>query len=403
MRKGSPRVSSTPRLPFALVAAVMVFGTFPAAADFASGMKAYLNGDYGVARREWLAAADAGDHDAEFWLGMSDLNGWGAPADPAKAARNFRFAAEAGNPDAQFNLAILLRDALGGSPAEIDDWLKKAATGGSAEAQAGLAERAATNVAPKIEPRAETEVVVAPPPPPAPKVEPRTETEIVAAPPPPAPKVEPRTETEIVAAPPPPPAPKVEPRTETEIVAAPPPAPKIEPRVETKVVVAPPPAPKIEPRAETKVVVAPPPAPKIEPRVETKVAAAPPPAPKVEPRVETKVAAASSEEVETLYKRGMAARSGLDEPQDLAKAADLLSLAAERGHIKAPYGLGAIYAVGGTGVLRDPIKAMMWMLVSQRKGNPDAAKGVDMLRPRLDPKQMEAATAQAGIWLSRHP
>jgi len=389
MRKGSPRVSLTPRLPFALVAAVMMSGAFPAAADFASGMKAYLNGDFGVARREWLAAADAGDHDAEFWLGMADLNGWGAPADPAKAARNFRFAAEAGNPDAQFNLAILLRDALGGSPAEIDDWLKKAATGGSAEAQAGLAERVATDVAPKIAPRVEPEVAVAPSPPPAPKVEPPAETKVaVAPPPPPVPKVEPPAETKV-AAPPPPPAPKVEPPAETKVAAPPPPpAPKVEPRVETKVAAPPPPpAPKVEPQPKAKVAVAPP----------------SPPVPKAEAKPENKAVAVSSEEVEALYKRGMAARAGLDEPQDLAKAADLLSSAAERGHIKAPYGLGAVYAVGGTGVLRDPIKAMMWMLVSQRKGHPDAAKGVGMLRPQLDPKQMEAATAQAEIWLSRHP
>jgi hypothetical protein len=45
------------------------FLTSASAADFATGKKAYDQRDYAAAAREWQAAANRGDVDAQFWLG----------------------------------------------------------------------------------------------------------------------------------------------------------------------------------------------------------------------------------------------------------------------------------------------------------------------------------------------
>ena len=73
-------------------------------ADTAAGMRAFKNKDYGTAFREWKAAAEAGQAEAEFDLGVLYAQGKGVPRDLTTAERWYRKAAEQGNAEAEFAL-----------------------------------------------------------------------------------------------------------------------------------------------------------------------------------------------------------------------------------------------------------------------------------------------------------
>ncbi len=74
-------------------------------ADAAAGMRAFKNKDYGTAFREWKAAAEAGQAEAQFDLGVSACaQARGAPRDSTTAERWYRKAAEQGNAEAEFAL-----------------------------------------------------------------------------------------------------------------------------------------------------------------------------------------------------------------------------------------------------------------------------------------------------------
>jgi len=76
----------------------------PAAADVAGGMRAFKNKDYATAFREWKAAAEAGQAEAQFDLGVLYAQGKGVPRDLTVAEQWYRKAAEQGNAEAEFAL-----------------------------------------------------------------------------------------------------------------------------------------------------------------------------------------------------------------------------------------------------------------------------------------------------------
>ncbi len=88
----------------ALVLAAL-FGA-PALAQTADD--AFANGNYLEARDLWQAAADDGDRDARFNLGVLYDLGLGVPRDPARAFRHYLGAADAGHGEAQFNVAVMI-------------------------------------------------------------------------------------------------------------------------------------------------------------------------------------------------------------------------------------------------------------------------------------------------------
>lgn len=69
---------------------------------------AFANGEYLVARELWQEAAEAGDRDAEFNLGVLYDLGLGVPRDPVRAFRHYLGAADAGHAEAQFNVAVMI-------------------------------------------------------------------------------------------------------------------------------------------------------------------------------------------------------------------------------------------------------------------------------------------------------
>jgi len=83
---------------------LMLLCALPAWADTAAGMQAFKNKDYSKAFQEWKAAADAGQAEAQFDLGVLYAQGRGVQRDLTVAERWYRKAAEQGNAEAEFAL-----------------------------------------------------------------------------------------------------------------------------------------------------------------------------------------------------------------------------------------------------------------------------------------------------------
>ena len=82
----------------------ILLSMLPAWADTAAGREAFKNKDYGRAFKEWKAAADAGQAEAQFDLGVLYAQGLGVRRDMTEAARWYRQAADQGNAEAEFAL-----------------------------------------------------------------------------------------------------------------------------------------------------------------------------------------------------------------------------------------------------------------------------------------------------------
>jgi uncharacterized protein len=84
--------------------ASLCFFSVAAWCDTAAGMGAFRNKDYSRAYKEWKTAAEAGQAEAQFDLGVLYAQGLGVPRDLSEAARWYSRAAEQGNAEAQFAL-----------------------------------------------------------------------------------------------------------------------------------------------------------------------------------------------------------------------------------------------------------------------------------------------------------
>jgi uncharacterized protein len=91
--------------------------------DIAAGMEAFRNKDYQKAFREYKAAAEAGQAEAQFDLGVLYAQGLGVPRDLSEAARWYRQAAEQGNAEAEFALGQMYSRGWG-TPRDAADALR---------------------------------------------------------------------------------------------------------------------------------------------------------------------------------------------------------------------------------------------------------------------------------------
>jgi len=82
----------------------------PVRADFISGKHAYDAGDFNTAHQEWLAAALAGDAQAQYELGIMLANGVGEPRDVISAYAWLTLAARGGVKDAKEKYDLLLKE-----------------------------------------------------------------------------------------------------------------------------------------------------------------------------------------------------------------------------------------------------------------------------------------------------
>src|SRR5262245_19700455 len=104
------------------------------------GRRAYKNGVYATAVREWLPLAQQGDVRAQFLLGALYAQGHGVPQDYNTAAQWFRQAAEQGHVAAQYNLGVRYHEGRGvpRDPSKAVEWFRRAAQQGFARAQYNL-------------------------------------------------------------------------------------------------------------------------------------------------------------------------------------------------------------------------------------------------------------------------
>ncbi len=113
----------------------------PLAADFDSGLSAFLDGDYQRAREIWQPLAENGDAQSQFGLGMMLEGGHGIPPNAEKASIWYFHAAEHGMTEAELSLGSLYKHGRGvtrnsGRAAEL---YRSAAKKGNAQAQYNLA------------------------------------------------------------------------------------------------------------------------------------------------------------------------------------------------------------------------------------------------------------------------
>jgi TPR repeat protein len=103
---------------FALTSLLLV--GIPGLADTAAGVAAFKNKDYRRAYQEWKAAAEAGQAEAEFDLGLLYAQGLGVRRDLSEAMRLYRSAADKGNAEAEFALGRIYLRGWGTPRDEVD-------------------------------------------------------------------------------------------------------------------------------------------------------------------------------------------------------------------------------------------------------------------------------------------
>ncbi|MGQ0594915.1 MAG: tetratricopeptide repeat protein [Gammaproteobacteria bacterium] len=120
--------------------AILLGLMLPVQADYESGVRAYMSGDYEAALREFGRAADSGDRNAQYNVGLMHLKGQGVAANDQEAVGWFRKAAGLGQVQAQTFLGALYADGQGVAQdyEQAAYWLAMAAEAGHGVAQCFL-------------------------------------------------------------------------------------------------------------------------------------------------------------------------------------------------------------------------------------------------------------------------
>ncbi|MEX2199968.1 MAG: tetratricopeptide repeat protein [Dongiaceae bacterium] len=117
-------------------ALVLLFGahTGALADELADALVAYEQGDYETAIGLLRPLAEAGDGEAQSWLGFMYENGSGVAADPAAAAEWYRLAADQGDAASQYRLGQMHLQGLGvpKDMVQAQMWMEIAAAHGQA-------------------------------------------------------------------------------------------------------------------------------------------------------------------------------------------------------------------------------------------------------------------------------
>ncbi|MDH3601437.1 MAG: trypsin-like peptidase domain-containing protein [Candidatus Tectomicrobia bacterium] len=92
---------------YILILALVLGGTAPVWADYATGHAAFQRRDYATALQQWSVASQAGEAVAQYSLGILHASGFGVPQSYQEAARWFQQAAQQGYGEAQYNLGLL--------------------------------------------------------------------------------------------------------------------------------------------------------------------------------------------------------------------------------------------------------------------------------------------------------
>jgi len=118
----------------------LAFTAAVAAGDYENGRAAYDIGDFEKALAIWAPAAESGDTDSQYGMGLLYSEGIAVPMDDAQALKWFGLAAGQGHGDAQYKLGVMHANGWGVpmSEAEAMKWYKLAAENGVMPAQVSL-------------------------------------------------------------------------------------------------------------------------------------------------------------------------------------------------------------------------------------------------------------------------
>jgi len=121
-------------------AAAMFLGSPVFAAALEDGRDAYQKGDYAAALKLLRPLANAGNPEAQVFIGMSYEFGDGVAKNTAEAVKWYRQAAQKGSLDAAYNLGTMYEDGNGVAKniPEAAKWFREAAAKGHAPSQREL-------------------------------------------------------------------------------------------------------------------------------------------------------------------------------------------------------------------------------------------------------------------------
>ncbi|MBI2823035.1 MAG: sel1 repeat family protein [Acidobacteria bacterium] len=120
--------------------AVSLSGAVLLASGYEAGLAAFAKGDHATALKEWRAAAEKGDANAQVSLGNMFFSGQGVTRDHGEALKWYRMAAEQGNPSAEVYLGNMSFSGMEVPKdyAEAVKWYRMAAEKGFAPGQVNL-------------------------------------------------------------------------------------------------------------------------------------------------------------------------------------------------------------------------------------------------------------------------
>jgi TPR repeat protein len=127
-----------------LVSVVAIFAlVLPAAAaagSYQDGRDAYDVGNFDKAMAVWAPAAESGDADSQYGMGLLYSEGIVVPMDDLQALKWFGLAAEQGHGEAQYKLGVMHANGWGVPMSEVEamKWYQLAAENGITEAQVSL-------------------------------------------------------------------------------------------------------------------------------------------------------------------------------------------------------------------------------------------------------------------------
>ncbi len=118
----------------------LILSATVAAGSYEDGRKAYDAGDFEKAMAVWAPAAESGDADSQFGMGLLYSEGIVVPMDDLEALKWFELAAAQGHGNAQYKLGVMHANGWGVPMSEVEamKWYALAAENGVTPAQISL-------------------------------------------------------------------------------------------------------------------------------------------------------------------------------------------------------------------------------------------------------------------------
>lgn len=118
----------------------LAFSSAVTAGDYQDGRDAYDVGNFDKAMAVWAPAAESGDADSQYGMGLLYSEGIAVPMDDLQALKWFGLAAEQGHGEAQYKLGVMHANGWGVPMSEVEamKWYQLAAENGITAAQVSL-------------------------------------------------------------------------------------------------------------------------------------------------------------------------------------------------------------------------------------------------------------------------